>query len=315
MSTTRSRILVIGCCAAIGGALALWLLGSALSAPARRDLGPPPNSLSAESLTFPSASGSTLHAWLVRGVPGCGVVVLAHSVRSNRLELVERAAFLRRAGYSSLLFDAQAHGESPGAQITFGHLEALDAEAAVAWVHSRFPEESVGYLGISQGGAAALLGPSPLPVRALVLEAVYPTLREAVEARIAIRLGPLAHYLAPLLLLQIRPRLGIDPDTIAPIEGIHEIRAPLFLIAGDADRHTPLSESERLFAAAPDPKRMWTVPGAAHVNFHRAAPAEYERRVSEFLNEALRQGLREPDAAPDPGHRGPSAARCAAPFG
>ena len=216
-------------------------------------------------------------------------MVLAHSVRSNRLEHVERALFLRRAGYTSLLFDAQAHGESPGDQLTFGVLEALDARAAVAWVRSRFPEESIGYLGVSQGGAAALLAPSPLAVEALVLEAVYPTLREAVEARIAIWLGPLSRYLAPLLLLQVRPRLGIDPDSIAPIEGIREIRAPLLLIAGELDQHTPLAESERLFAAAPDPKSMWIVPGAAHVGFHRAAPGEYERRVREFLDGNLRE--------------------------
>jgi fermentation-respiration switch protein FrsA (DUF1100 family) len=291
MSSARSRILVIGSCAVIGGVMASFLLGSVLTAPATRSLGSPPSSLSAESLTFPSESGSTIHAWLVPGVRGCGVVVLAHSVRSNRLELVDRASFLRREGYSSLLFDAQAHGESAGDQITFGHLEALDSQAAVSWVHSRFPGEPVGYLGISQGGAAALLGPSPLPVNALILEAVYPTLREAVVARIAMRLGPLAPYLAPLLLLQVGPRLGIDPDSIAPIEGIRKIQAPLLLIAGEKDRHTPLAESQRLFAAAPDRKKMWIVPGAAHVDFHRTAAIEYEHRISEFLGKELRDGV------------------------
>jgi len=140
------------------------------------------------------------------------------------------------------------------------------------------------------GGAAALIGTTPLAVQALILEAVYPTLREAVSNRIRIRLGPLAPLLAPLLLAQIQPRLGIDPDSIAPIEGIRHIRAPLLLIAGERDKHTLLTESERLYDAAPEPKTFWVVPGAAHVNFHRFDPVQYERRILDFLTRTFREG-------------------------
>jgi fermentation-respiration switch protein FrsA (DUF1100 family) len=204
--------------------------------------------------------------------------------------MVERAGFLHRAGYSLLLFDAQAQGESPGEHITFGYLESLDSQAAVAFLRSQLPAERIGYLGVSQGGAAALIGPAPLPVQALILEAVYPTLREAVIDRMGIRLGPLGRYLAPLLLMQVQPRVGVDPDSVAPIEGIRHIRAPLLLIAGDQDRHTLLSESQRLFEAAPEPKDLWVIPGASHVNFHRFDPAAYEHRVLEFLARTLRDG-------------------------
>jgi fermentation-respiration switch protein FrsA (DUF1100 family) len=291
------RALFLVAIAGIAAAIAaLWALGSALSAPAMHPVGPPPAALRAEPVAFESDSGSTIHAWLVRGDAGRGAVVLAHSVRSSRLEMLARADFLRRAGYSLLLFDAQAHGESPGERITFGHLESLDAEAAVGLLHARLPGEPIGYLGVSQGGAAALLGPEPLEVQALILEAVYPTLREAVIDRIAIRLGPVAALLAPLLLVQVEPRLGIDPASVAPIEGIRRIRAPLLLVAGELDRHTPLSESRRLFDAAPEPKTLWVLPGAAHVDFHRFGPAEYERQILAFLSGTLgqRAGARRP---------------------
>jgi fermentation-respiration switch protein FrsA (DUF1100 family) len=114
--------------------------------------------------------------------------------------------------------------------------------------------------------------------------------------RIAIRLGPVAALLAPLLLVQVEPRLGIDPASVAPIEGIRRIRAPLLLVAGELDRHTPLSESRRLFDAAPEPKTLWVLPGAAHVDFHRFGPAEYERQILAFLSGTLgqRAGARRP---------------------
>ena len=265
------------------------MLGSTLSAPAPHVVGDAPDSLHASSVSFPSDSGSTIRGWFIRGVAGHGGIVLAHSVRSNRLEMLDRATFLNQAGYSVLLFDAQGQGESPGDHITFGHLESFDARAAVAFLRAQLPGERIGYLGVSQGGAAALLGRTPLAVEALVLEAVYPTLREAVVDRIRIRLGPLAPVVAPLLLMQVRLRLGVDADAVAPIEGIGRIRAPLLLIVGDKDRHTLLAESQRLFAAAPEPKTLWVIPGAAHVNFHRFARAEYEHRVLEFLSRALRE--------------------------
>ena len=202
--------------------------------------------------------------------------------------MLGRAEFLHRAGYSVLLFDAQAHGESPGERITFGYLEALDAAAAVSFATERDPNSPVAFLGVSQGGAAALLGPSPLPVSALVLEAVYSTIHEAVANRIAIRLGEPGRLLAPLLLWQLERRLGVEPEAVAPLRGIPKIQAPLLLIAGERDRHVTIEQSRALFGAAPEPRELWVVPGAMHQDFHRFAPREYERRVLGFLTRSLR---------------------------
>src|SRR5262249_247753 len=51
--------------------------------PARSSVGAAPPSLAAENVTFPSGSGSTIHAWLIRGRPGGGAVLLFHGVGSN----------------------------------------------------------------------------------------------------------------------------------------------------------------------------------------------------------------------------------------
>lgn len=275
---------------AIGGAAAaMWSLGGALSAPVPREIGPPPDTLPGGTpVAFLSASGSRIRAWYAPGRAGFGSIVLAHAVRSDRRSMLSRAEFLREEGYSVLLFDAQAHGESPGERITFGYLEALDAAAAVFFVTARDSESPVAFLGVSQGGAAALLGPSPLPVSALVLEAVYSSLEDAVANRIAIRLGQASRLLAPLLLWQLEPRLGVSPDAIRPIRGIRDVKAPLLLIAGERDQHATIEQSRTLFDAAPEPKELWVLPGAAHQDYYRLAPREYERRVLKFLNRTLR---------------------------
>lgn len=282
-------LLILGTVIFFGGAVGSWCVGSFLLAPAVESVGRPTPSLNAREVAFGSSSGSVLRGWRAEGRDGEGVVILAHSVRSDRREMIGRAEFLRASGYSVLLFDQQAHGESQGRHITFGYLESRDARAAVAYARTRWPDERIGYLGVSQGGAAALIGAEPLEVDALVVEAVFPTLYEAMANRLAIRLGALARLAAPLLWAQCRLRLGVDLDEIAPIHGIADIRAPLLLIAGGKDRHTTLAESERLFRAAPAPKELWVLPQAVHQNFHRLEPRNYERRVLGFFARHLRR--------------------------
>ncbi len=131
----------------IGSGLALiffafavvWLAGSVLSAPVNQSVGNLPPDLNGRRVEFSSTSGATIRGWLIDGRKEGGAIVLLHGVRANRLSMVERARFLSRAGYTVLLFDFQAHGESTGQHITFGYLESMDAQAAVDFLQYAVP--------------------------------------------------------------------------------------------------------------------------------------------------------------------------------
>ncbi len=273
----------------LGMVLSVWLAGSRLSAPAPQTIGELPADLHGRSIEFPSGSGTIIHGWFVPGERGSGAVLLLHGVRSNRLSMLERARFLNRAGYSVMLIDFQAHGESPGQQITFGYLESKDARAAVEYLGQLALGEELGVLGVSMGGAAALLGNEPLAVNALVLEMVYPAIEEAVGNRLAMRLGNWSRVFSPVLTAQLRFRIGIPPAKLRPVDRISEVKTPKLIIAGAEDRHTTIEETRQLYAAARDPKEMWIVPGASHQDLHSFAPQEYEQRVLSFFLTTLRQ--------------------------
>jgi alpha-beta hydrolase superfamily lysophospholipase len=243
-----------------------------------------------------SGSGALLRGWFAPGRPGGGAVVLMHGVRANRVSMLPRARLLHEAGFAVLLFDLQAHGESLGARITFGQLEARDARAAVDYVRRRLPGERIGAIGMSLGGAASVLGFTPLPVDALVLEAVYPTIDAALANRIAVVLGSvagpqiapsIAPGIARLFVLLLPPILGVEPDALRPIDHIAEATAPVLIAAGTADTRTTIAESRALFERAREPKLFWEVEGAGHVDLEAYAPAEYRRRVVGFLVERL----------------------------
>jgi fermentation-respiration switch protein FrsA (DUF1100 family) len=211
-----------------------------------------------------------------------------HGSHETRRSMLGRALFLHRQGYASLLFDFHAYGESEGAHTGFGLTESDDAAAGVAFLRSLAPNERIAAIGFSLGGAAVLLGPEPLPVDALVLEAVYSDIKDAVVNRLRMRFGFAGPYLAPLLTLQLYPRWGIREDELRPIDAIKKVRVPILIIAGSIDPRATLDDSKRLFAAAPEPKELWVVAGAAHANFQRFAPRQYEERVLRFLDRNLR---------------------------
>lgn len=230
-----------------------------------------------------------IHGWLVRGTRGRGIVLLVHSLRSNRVEMLSRARFLNEQGYGALLIDLQAHGETPGDRITFGARESEDVEAAVAYLRNTFPAERVGAIGVSLGAAAIVLAQHPLRLDAVVLESLHPTMREAVENRLRLHLGQFGPMLAPLLLWQISPRIGAPPEELDPIRRIGDLRAPVLLVSGTEDRHTTVPETEQLFDAARKPKELWIVPGGGHFNMHSYAGKEYENRISDFLHRYLQR--------------------------
>ena len=162
----------------------------------------------------------------------------------------------------------------------------------------RFPDFRIGVIGVSLGGAAALLGPAPLRVDALVLESVYPDIDAALANRLRAVLGPgigatLVPILVPAFETLLPPVLGVAPAELRPIDRIGAVAAPLLVMSGTVDDRTPLAEAEALFARAPEPKQFWAVPGAAHVDLERFAPDDYWRHVLPFLAGHLRRGLAE----------------------
>ncbi len=276
--------------AAIAGiTLALFATGPLLTAPASTAVGTLSADFPVEPVEIPAADGSAVHGWLVRGKPGGGAVLLVHSMRSNRLEMLSRARFLKDQGYSVLFIDLQAHGETPGDNITFGLRESENVEASVAYLRTTLPSERIGAIGASLGAAAIVLAKRNLKLDAVILESLHPTIEEAVNNRLKLHFGEHGSILLPLVLWQLSFYLDTAPEQLSPITRINDLNSPVLFISGTRDAHTTQAETERLYAAARFPKELWIVPGAWHFNMHSYAGREYEQRVSDFLAAYLRR--------------------------
>lgn len=284
-SILKGLALLLLLLAIAGGAFSYWV-GGQLVAPRPAKIGNPPADLRAQPVIIPNQPAG-IRGWWVPGDADKPSVLLLHGIRANRLAMVGRARMLARHGYSVLLVDLQAHGESRGTAITLGLREAKGVRAARQWLRNKRPGQPVAAIGVSLGGASLLLGPSPSGFDAVVLEAVYPDARQALRNRMAMRFGVMAPALETLLEVQVKPRLGISLDQLRPIDHVAGVGAPLLVIAGGRDQHTRLAESEALYSHAVVPKEFFVLPDAAHEDFERHAPAAYEARVMDFLDRAL----------------------------
>ena len=268
-------------CAVIAVGVLAWLFANSFVNSSNHPVRVPAD-FPATTVSIAGGDRAIAASWLDLG-PDSPVVLLLHGMRGDRVSTLPRARFMVDAGFSVLMIDLQAHGETPGERITLGWRESADVRTALEWLWTHAPGRRVGVIGVSLGGASALLGGEPLRCDALVLEAVHSRLRNATENRVG-------RFMAPLLLIQIEPRLGVGIDQLDPIRGIGAIEAPVLVVGGGLDAYTPPSETRKLFAAARGPKVLWIVERAAHEDFSRVDPAGYREHVVGFLRRHLAPG-------------------------
>jgi fermentation-respiration switch protein FrsA (DUF1100 family) len=290
MAIRRSRLLISSVLVIGLGVATVFLVGELLSRPVRCVIGDAPQDLGAAPLTLKDHSSldrEIVKGWLIRADGEKGAVLLLHGIRSDRRQMLDRARFLRAEGYSSVLIDLPSHGESSGNRITFGAAESRGVDSALSYICTSFPAQPVGVIGVSLGAAAFLLSKKECAPRAVVVESVYPTIEEATIDRMKRYLGPLGPPLAPLLLFQIPLRTGIGLDELRPIDHVADVGAAILIASGAEDRDATADETRRLYEAARQPKELWIVEGAGHVDLHRFARKDYEGRIGAFLGRYL----------------------------
>lgn len=270
------------------GLLASWLLGEALVWPTPATV--PPAAPPAIDLRLRSTDGLRLAATFRPGrTASSPAVLLLHGNGASRAAMAATAALFSAQGYATLAIDFRGHGQSASARHSFGLLESRDAEAGLRWLKARQQGAKVAAIGLSLGGAAALIGDEgPIRADALVVEAVYPDIRHAIRNRIAaFTTAAPAALLEPLLSVQSRPRLGVWPSRLSPLDAARRYRGPVLVVGGGADRYTPPEETRALYAAFAGPKRLLFMAGKAHAGVGDIGDAGYRIALIDFLRRTI----------------------------
>ena len=244
-----------------------------------------------EDVSLVTGDGRRLPAWFVPAARSDTAVLVCHGLGSNRGDVLPGVRFLHDAGFHLLLFDLRSQGDSPGHTVTYGYREARDVVAAARYLAGRPGVRHVLGYGFSMGGASLLQAvPDLRQVAGFVTDSAFADFSQVAGHY----LRPLLGGLAPLCVAAAQPFFwldaGVTPTQIRPVEQVGAIGPrPALFIHGKADALIPFEQSVALYRAAAQPKELWLVEGAGHVEAMDACPAEYEMRVTHFFHSCVPQ--------------------------
>jgi fermentation-respiration switch protein FrsA (DUF1100 family) len=208
-----------------------------------REVGPAPAGVEERWIT--TEDGQRLHAWYAAGPAGAPLLLWSHgnggNISSRRSVLL---AFLQR-GLGVLAYDYRGYGKSDGSPHEAGVY--LDASAAFdSAVASGWDPRAIVCFGESLGGAVSIELATRRPCAAVIVVSTFTRLADVARWHY----GPLGALLA-----------GNRFDSL---ERIQRLSVPILVAHGDQDEIIPFELGQRLFEAAPEPKRFHRVAGASH---------------------------------------------------
>jgi fermentation-respiration switch protein FrsA (DUF1100 family) len=236
---------------------------------------------------FDSLDGTRLHGWFFPADAPAGrlpiaTVVHFHGNAENISTHFQAVSWLAREGFNVFIFDYRGYGQSAGRPDTDAIQD--DAIAAVRWVRARpnvDPNRLV-FFGQSLGAAIAVhvaVRNEQAGLRALILESGFVGYRKIAREKLS------ESWITWLLQW---PLSFLVSDRYRPIDDIAAIgRVPVLLIHGTADPVVPYHHAEALFAAAHEPKVLWTIPDGGHTSAFMHHGRVYRPRLVAFLNEQL----------------------------
>lgn len=246
-----------------------------------------------EDFTVRASDGVELRGWKVRPAAPTGDWVLVyHGIADNRTGCSGHGEFLLRYGYSLVMMDSRAQGESGGDMATFGWKERYDTIAITDALYAAEKPRRLYALGVSMGAAIALQSAAVEPrIEAVSAEDPFASLREVSYDYAGLFVAPwlgksLFRPAVSSAMGSVEKEGRFKPDDASPEKAVAARPFAVLLICGTRDHRIPCRHAQRIYDAATGPKQLWIVQGAEHAAALGQAPPEYESRVVNLFEKA-----------------------------
>jgi hypothetical protein len=238
-----------------------------------------------EDVTIRTDDGLDLAGWYVPSRNGAAVVIV-----HGRIKTIEHARLLVRHGYGVLLFDSRGRAESEGDPNMLGWEGEKDVRAALDFLQARpdVDPQRIGGLGLSVGGEVLLQSAAhTTDLKAVVSEgAGVRSIKEFAELPSSARKW--------LMLPNVVALTGATAlyTGVAPPGNLTDLVVriaprPVLLIYSTSAAQGGEELNETYAAAVGESATLWGIAEGGHMDGLEARPAEYERRVVAFFDEAL----------------------------
>jgi pimeloyl-ACP methyl ester carboxylesterase len=232
-------------------------------------------------LPVPAASGKVerMHGWWIPANQADAKVLLyLHGNGINIGANVGYANQFHQLGFSVLLMDYRGYGRSEG---SFPTESRVYQDATTAWDYlvkqQQIQPSQIFIYGHSLGGAIAIdLAVQHPEAAGLIVESSFTSI------------GDIAKLQSRFWMFPVDLILNQRFDSISKVRSL---QMPVLFIHGTADFLVPAVMSQQLYAAAPEPKQLFLVPGAGHNNLAEIAGMQYLQAVQKFFQQVQRHQM------------------------
>lgn len=253
--------------------------------------------ITADTLSVHTADGLKISAFEVKSEQPKAVILCLSGIHNPSVTaFFGHAKMFKEHGYSSILIEMRAHGESEGDRICAGYKEYLDVDAAVDYVRKQTAYDNVPIvvMGLSLGAATAINAIAHNEeIDALISLSAFSSWEEAFCDNMAMTLPPwLANLLSPFVDVATYLKYG-NATAVKPIYSICQLgQRPALLIHSREDSQVPYTHFTRLVDQAGEHVDTLTVEGDHHlITSHFTIPENdsiYSRKLLGFIQTVAR---------------------------
>lgn len=241
-----------------------------------------------EKMQIRSFDGLTLCGKYYEYTPGAVIELMMPGYRGEaERDLCGGVQRCFAIGRSALIVDQRACGNSEGNVITFGVNEYKDCLAWVDHMIGHFGSDvKIILTGISMGAATVLITSGqdlPKNVIGVIADCGFTSARDIIKKVIRDMKLP-ADLAYPFVKLGARIFGHFDLEEVTPMDAVKHCRIPVFFAHGEADDYVPCEMTRRNYECCKAPKKLLTVPKAAHGVSYIVAPDDYIRVLQETMS-------------------------------
>ncbi len=244
-------------------------------------------SLPFERVTLQAADGVTL----LGRYYNCNTnkaIIFVHGYQSNAFNNFAAAMvdFLN-CGYSVLLVDQRAHGESGGKFTTLGDREKGDLLLWIDYLSAKAELNNIVVYGISMGATTVGLTAENIKtdkVKCLIMEAGFTCFYDELVSS----LGAVFMKQAALNYIYLMSKSVLKADIKKSVEpSLKNNKIPVLFLHGDIDKEVSMDFTDRMYNACAADKQKITVTGAGHTLCYVIGGAVLHQQIHKFLDKFI----------------------------
>jgi uncharacterized protein len=212
--------------------------------------------LAYENLQLRTRTGLSVQGWWIDGTRSDRTVLFLHGSESNLAYELVTLRFLHALGPNVLMVEYPGYGRSEGRPTEQGCYDAADAAWCFATATKGISSSDVILYGFSLGCAPATYLAAKNTCAGLVFQSGFTSVPD------------MAALAFPFLPARWLCRVNLDS-----LGRIARCRCPVLVIHSAEDEHIPITQAQRVFAQAPQPKRFLITHGPHHTTEWQSDPA------------------------------------------